>query len=232
MEIYINEKVGKLGVDELYLYVHLCLNASRDGIIDGSKKELSNMVGLSVSRMNKALDSLFEIGLLSFGSGKVKLIGFNTVVKFNGNEKPSLPLVEKEKSLVLDKPNDDGLSDKAHKMCEYFNKQVRDGGIPKIHLMTPKRKSMVTARLKEYGEESVRLMIDKAAVSSFLNGKSERGWMASFDWIMRPNNFAKVLEGNYDDRKQGNHGDEQSYYQGTAELMQRLNREREAKNSQ
>lgn len=232
MEIRIDEKVGELGVDELYLYVHLCLNASRDGIIGGSKKELSNMVGLSVPRMNKALESLFEIGLLSFGSGKVKLIGFENAVKLNGNEKPKVSLVERERSLVLKKQRDDGLSDKAHKMCEYFNKQVRNGGMPKIHLMTPKRKSMVMARLKEYGEESVRLMIDKAAMSSFLNGKSNRGWMASFDWIMRPNNFAKVLEGNYDDRKQGNNGDEQSYYQGTAELMQRLNREREAKNSQ
>lgn len=33
--------------------------------------------------------------------------------------------------------------------------------------------------------------------SEFLKGKNERHWTATFDWLMKPNNMTKVLEGNY-----------------------------------
>ena len=35
--------------------------------------------------------------------------------------------------------------------------------------------------------------------SDFLQGKKGRGWRASFDWLMNPQNFAKVMGGTYDD---------------------------------
>lgn len=36
--------------------------------------------------------------------------------------------------------------------------------------------------------------------SSYLNGHNPHGWIATFDWFVSPSNFAKVLEGNYDNR--------------------------------
>ena len=36
-------------------------------------------------------------------------------------------------------------------------------------------------------------------VGSFLNGQGERHWRASIDWLLKPNNFTKVMEGVYDD---------------------------------
>ena len=36
-----------------------------------------------------------------------------------------------------------------------------------------------------------------AQESAFLTGDNKRGWIASFDWLMKPSNMAKVLEGNY-----------------------------------
>ncbi len=38
---------------------------------------------------------------------------------------------------------------------------------------------------------------DKVLQSDFLMGKNNRGWQATFDWIMDPENMTKVLEGNY-----------------------------------
>ena len=34
----------------------------------------------------------------------------------------------------------------------------------------------------------------------FLLGQNERGWVITFDWLIKPSNFAKVLEGNYKPR--------------------------------
>ncbi|NLJ37636.1 MAG: hypothetical protein GX432_02615 [Candidatus Atribacteria bacterium] len=39
-----------------------------------------------------------------------------------------------------------------------------------------------------------------AGESDFLNGKSEKGWKANFEWIMRPENFIKIMEGNYENK--------------------------------
>ena len=82
---------------------------------------------------------------------------------------------------------------------EFFNKTVQEHGaqIPTITQISGKRKHSLLARFKEYGKEKLRQAVINAAKSPFLNGASENPFVASFDWIFRPNNFPKVLEGNY-----------------------------------
>lgn len=86
-------------------------------------------------------------------------------------------------------------------LLQFFNKSMKNAQIPKIQSITAKRKAAVTARAKEHGKQAVMTVIKKAAESSFLNGGGERSWVADFDWLFRPNNFPKVLEGNYDNRQ-------------------------------
>lgn len=64
------------------------------------------------------------------------------------------------------------------------------------------RYKMLSARIHEYGIEDVLKAIGKVARSRFLQGKcaGSRQWTVTFDWFVRPNNFPKVLDGNYDDK--------------------------------
>jgi len=64
-----------------------------------------------------------------------------------------------------------------------------------------KRGSMLRARVNEYGVDTVLSAIEKIRNSSFLKGQNRDGWMITFEWFVKPNNFPKVLEGNYDDRQ-------------------------------
>lgn len=74
-----------------------------------------------------------------------------------------------------------------------------------------KRYSSLVARLREYGIEDYKKAIDKIRNSDFLQGKhGGRPWKITFDWFVRPNNFPKVLEGNYDN--EDSLGDAQEYY--------------------
>lgn len=84
----------------------------------------------------------------------------------------------------------------------YFNEQlVAQGAIIKqVKTVTAKRRSVIEARARENGKEALKTVADKSATSDFLNGKNDRGWLATFDWLMRPNNFVKVLEGNFDNK--------------------------------
>ena len=56
---------------------------------------------------------------------------------------------------------------------------------------------MLRARVNEYGAEAVLNAIERIRKSSFLRGQNKQGWMITFDWFVRPNNFIKVLDGNY-----------------------------------
>ena len=60
------------------------------------------------------------------------------------------------------------------------------------------RKAFFEARVREYGITSAYRVMIKAAESGFLNGGGRNGWLANFEWIFRPNNFPKVLDGYYD----------------------------------
>ena len=81
----------------------------------------------------------------------------------------------------------------------FFNQCMLGRQIPAIKSMSDKRKGMVRARIKEYGKDDVVRAIRKAANSNFLNGGTG-SFIATFDWLFKPNNFLKILEGNYDDK--------------------------------
>lgn len=66
---------------------------------------------------------------------------------------------------------------------------------------TGDRKRLTIARLKEYGVDGFRNAVERIKVSDFLQGKHNgKPWAITFDWMIRPNNFPKVLEGNYDNK--------------------------------
>lgn len=72
---------------------------------------------------------------------------------------------------------------------------------PRLTKLSESRKKAIKARLNTYSIEDFKRLFEKAEASSFLKGKSDRNWMASFDWLIKDANMAKVLDGNYDDKK-------------------------------
>lgn len=70
-----------------------------------------------------------------------------------------------------------------------------------VKTLTDKRREAVYARLREHGREAVFDVIRAAGRSSFLAGQNTREWTADFDWIFRPVNFVKVLEGKYENKE-------------------------------
>ena len=71
----------------------------------------------------------------------------------------------------------------------------------KIMAINGQRKKAVGARWNEHKDiEVFKALFEKAEASSFMKGRNERNWTADFDWMMKPTNFSKVLEGRYDDK--------------------------------
>lgn len=71
-------------------------------------------------------------------------------------------------------------------------------------VMSDARKKTIKARfINGYTLEDFETLFTKAEASSFLKGCNNRTWIASFDWLIKDANMAKVLDGNYDDHHPG-----------------------------
>ena len=89
-----------------------------------------------------------------------------------------------------------------NKLLIFFNSNR--GIFPEVKKLSDVRKTRISSLVKNYGKESIQIVIEKARDSSFLQGDNKEGWIASFDWIIKPANFLKILEDNYANRpKQG-----------------------------
>ena len=75
--------------------------------------------------------------------------------------------------------------------------------LTRIVKITPdsQRAQWLNKRLRDYGLDNILLAIENVRNSSFLMGNNRKGWQATFDWFIKPNNFPKVLDGNYADSK-------------------------------
>ena len=72
---------------------------------------------------------------------------------------------------------------------------------PRIKVLSEKRKKAIKARLRTgYTMADFETVFRKAEASDFLKGKNDRNWSATFDWMIKDANMAKILDGNYDNK--------------------------------
>jgi hypothetical protein len=84
------------------------------------------------------------------------------------------------------------------KIIQSWNERTK---LSKVNTISESRKKAIRARWNEHGRDGIWKVFLKTFESDFLNGKNESNWMASFDWVMNPTNFVKILDGNYDNRE-------------------------------
>lgn len=98
---------------------------------------------------------------------------------------------EKEEEIERDKIDYKGIVATFNSVCVSF---------PSVRALSDARKKAIKARLNNYSVEDFKTLFEKAEASSFLRGKNSSNWSATFDWLIKDSNMAKVLDGNYDDR--------------------------------
>lgn len=71
--------------------------------------------------------------------------------------------------------------------------------IPKVRKVGTgtQRHKLLKARIGQYDLETILQAIENIKKSDWLLGINNSGWTITFDWFLNPNNFLKVLEGNY-----------------------------------
>lgn len=111
-------------------------------------------------------------------------------------------------STNVDIPESEKQASRTHidykKIVEFFNSETKGVFGEVRYPISSKRQESIRARIREHGKEAFVEMIRKASASEFLKGNNNRGFQASFDWLIKPSNFQKTIEGNYDNRNKEN----------------------------
>jgi len=106
------------------------------------------------------------------------------------DELPPLPWEDKPAGVILPPVPYSEIADLYNSICTSF---------PRLNNLSDARKRAIKARFSQYGIEDFRRLFETAENSAFLKGKNDRNWTATFDWLIKDANMAKVLDGNYSD---------------------------------
>lgn len=100
---------------------------------------------------------------------------------------------EKEEEIDIQKEKTDyqQIADMYNSICVSF---------PSIRSLSDARKKAIKARLKTYSVDDFKAVFENAESSAFLKGRNDRNWNATFDWLIKDTNMAKVLDGNYNEQ--------------------------------
>lgn len=221
--------INRLGLSGTELIVFaiiygFCQHDSCNGSYHGSLQYLADFTGTTKPTVIRVLKSLAEKGYIEKSEcyqNNVKFCSYSislpVVENLTGSKetlpgsKISLPGGSKETlpggskiSLPNNKTSDNKSFDnkiinKIQEVVELYNSICIS--YPTVQKMSERRKSAIKARLQDFTLEEIKKAFTNAENSDFLKGKNDRGWRASFDWLMNENNLAKVLEGNYDNKK-------------------------------
>jgi uncharacterized protein YdaU (DUF1376 family) len=139
--------------------------------------------------------------------GKAKSLKTLAAASSNATAMPKQP--EPEPELDIRKKEDTNVSlcntppaiDEIAQAVSAYNGTAERTGWPKIQTLSPARRKSLRARLSDAGGVTGwEVALSKAEASSFLTGRTDRPFTATFDFIVKPANFTKIMEGNYDDR--------------------------------
>ena len=74
--------------------------------------------------------------------------------------------------------------------------------LPKVKALSKSRQASIRSLYKKYGMDGFEDVFAKAGASDFLSGRTGKWNGCGFDWLIKPGNFLKVLEGTYDNGKE------------------------------
>ena len=175
----------------------------------GSLQYLCDFTGTSRTTVIKALKSLVEKEFIIKTENNINGVIFNmykanlqVVKKLYGGSKETLQGGSKEtlhnnNILNNNKYIKEEKENSKDDIIKIFNELCIS--LPKVKTVTETRKKAAKSIMKKYSIEQIKEVFEKAEASDFLKGS--KGFKANFDWLMKDCNFAKALDGNYDNKQ-------------------------------
>lgn len=211
------------------LYFHLSMRADDDGFINNPKR-IQRMIGATDDDYKlliaKSFVITFESGVIVIKHWRinnyiqkdryketvyseekelltVKDNGSYTLCIQDGYNMDTQVSIGKV-SIVKDSIDNNIISSELEPIKDQYNTICLS--LPKVIRLTESRKKLIKARLKEYSLDEIISVFEKAEASDFLSGRNKQWTGCNFDWLMKPSNIVKVIEGTYDNKGKATNG--------------------------
>ena len=188
----------------------LLASESKDGVFDGSLDELVFRLHITKKEYQDGIKPLIDNDFFILVSGvlaerKQSAIP-ETETETEGEIETEL-FVETDKSVV----NPKRISCPTEELLNLYHEECKS--LPRVLMLNDTRRRHLVSRWrdvdaeddlksKDEGIQIFRQIFQQVHKSDFLSGRTQnrngRVWKASFDWLMMPTNFLKVVEGQYD----------------------------------
>lgn len=217
IEKAMNGKVEYIGTDKMFF----------EGFVTFQYK-LDELVDLNVNNKvhNNVIERLIKYGIITLdffvqqdgSKSHAVLIKNKTSPRGGPGAGPALGprAMDMEKEMEMEE-EEEKERERAQKVREisdpFFSRKFNRHELPKAavlwneHCGDLTKMTMTTAKwtlaserlLAEYGDDEFIRAVTLIAGNSFLSGQNKRKWKASFTWLIKDDNLAKVLVGDYSD---------------------------------
>lgn len=219
--------IAELTPEQRWIFIGLVLMAGdseEPGIVFGRKDENGNLIGkpdgvlayelgVNESSIGPAKARMIEKGKIAIdGRGVISICNWSKYqseyerqkpgrTKVRQGEAPKCGLEEEvEVEVEEERVGDRKPAPCPPKLKDWFDKWNRfaEGhGLAKLKSI-PKGSSRERAALARMREGTdLEKVLEAIHHQPFLFGENDRGWLLNFDWILKPANLAKILEGAY-----------------------------------
>ena len=212
--------------DHLAVWIYLLLNASHNehpalfkgekitlkpGQLITGRKSIALALHIDESKVERILKSLkSEQQIEQQTSSKNRLISITNWEFYQQSEQQNEQQVNNKRTTSEQQVNTNKnikndkneRKDICQNILDLFNRICCSFG--RVKNITKSRAEIIDNSLKTYSLNDFKKVFEKAEQSDFLKGNNSRSWSASFDWLIKEDNMAKVLEGKYDKNKQPN----------------------------
>lgn len=145
-------------------------------------------------------------------NGVPKTVNLFVPTMFAENDQPSLPFytnnkIQENKNNIINTGDRDILSlspddiapvTNYQKIIDLFN-SICGNSLPKVKQLTEQRRKLIR-QANKYLQGDFDKLFRAVEDSDFLTGRNGKWTACNFDWILKPNNIVKILEGNYSNR--------------------------------
>lgn len=209
--------------DHLAVWIYLLLNASHNehpalfkgekitlkpGQLITGRKSIALALHIDESKVERILKSLkSEQQIEQQTSSKNRLISITNWEFYQQSEQQNEQQVNNKRTTSEQQVNTNKnikndkneRKDICQNILDLFNRICCSFG--RVKNITKSRAEIIDNSLKTYSLNDFKKVFEKAEQSDFLKGNNNRNWSASFDWLIKEDNMAKVLEGKYDGKQ-------------------------------
>lgn len=170
------------------------------GFVDKKNQPARQPIRTALSNLQKTNDITIKT------TNKYSIITVNNYNKYQTSNQQNSKKVTNKKRKNNQQPNHQATTTKEYIKNNKNNilySAIKDTynkfcpSLPTCTRLSEGRIRMIKARLEEYKLTDFEIVFKNAEASEFLSGRSGDWGGCNFDWLIRPNNFLKVLEGTY-----------------------------------